>query len=396
MAFSEAVNGKIGGFFKPTRGLRQGDPLSSVLFIMAGEPFSCSLKHLVEIEACRPYKLQRGCRLVMHLLYADDTLVFMNSCRKTLMKFKVFLDSFQKASGQKIKCNKSCFIRPKSMASSRARSIERLLGFANASDEVKYLGIPLCRGRVKISDFQFLIDKFFWGWVDGAQKLHWVAWEKITRPISEGGLGIRRLNEVLSALCMKIAWEVKYGKKAGPRVSLMQAKFHTDIYRDTVNRVRDKASPYWKKIRSYFPLLAMKVQWQVGTGDLHLWTETWTGLAHCKISRLTPIPSHILSLKIRDFLGTAGLLPPLVILTYLPQHAINHIFNGGYATSEDRPSCFWPLDHSGLFTVKLAWKISRSPSSSPRWSKWLWNKTLPPKFSVFCWRLLHGAILVDD
>ena len=66
-------------FFQSSRGLRQGDPLSPYLFVIAIEVFSCLLKRAMDGGFLLGYRVKgrsgEGVQ-ISHLLFADDTLVF--------------------------------------------------------------------------------------------------------------------------------------------------------------------------------------------------------------------------------------------------------------------------------------------------------------------------------
>ncbi|KAL0387615.1 UNVERIFIED_CONTAM: Retrovirus-related Pol polyprotein from type-2 retrotransposable element R2DM [Sesamum radiatum] len=78
--FSVLVNGKHVGFFHSTRGLRQGDPLSPVLFVLATDYLSRGLDRLFAAHPSMYYQAPGRIR-VSHLTYADDMMIFTNMCR---------------------------------------------------------------------------------------------------------------------------------------------------------------------------------------------------------------------------------------------------------------------------------------------------------------------------
>ena len=74
-SFSILVNGTPDGFFQNSRGLRQGDPLSPYLFVIAIVALSCMLKRAVEGGFLTPCEVRgKGNERVdvSHLLFADD------------------------------------------------------------------------------------------------------------------------------------------------------------------------------------------------------------------------------------------------------------------------------------------------------------------------------------
>lgn len=100
--FSILINGSPWGFFKSTRGLKQGDPLSPILFILVVEALSRGLQHLQAEGLLETYALPRGAVPVSHLCFADDLVIFTKATRRSLQVLFEFLAKYEIASGQKI------------------------------------------------------------------------------------------------------------------------------------------------------------------------------------------------------------------------------------------------------------------------------------------------------
>ena len=77
--FSVVINGSPEGFFTSSRGLRQGDPLSPLLFLLVMEVLSRMLKKVESEGLIRGFSAgnngSNGLR-ISHLLYTDDTILF--------------------------------------------------------------------------------------------------------------------------------------------------------------------------------------------------------------------------------------------------------------------------------------------------------------------------------
>src|SRR5436190_11444030 len=107
--YSVLVNGKSSGFFNSNKGLRQGDPLSPILFIIASEVISRGLKKLHETHINLRYSSTSDCPIISHLAYADDFIIFCNGSANSLRMHMAFLDDISKFTGLVVNKNKSCF-----------------------------------------------------------------------------------------------------------------------------------------------------------------------------------------------------------------------------------------------------------------------------------------------
>ena len=107
-SFSMLVNGTSKGFFQSSRGLRQGDPLSPYLFVIAMQVFSSFLKRAMDggfMSGCK-VKSEKGVQ-ISHLLFADDTLVFCQASQNHLTYLNWLLMWFEALSGLRINLEKS-------------------------------------------------------------------------------------------------------------------------------------------------------------------------------------------------------------------------------------------------------------------------------------------------
>jgi hypothetical protein len=108
--YSVLVNDEPVGFFSSSRGIRQGDPLSPLLFVIIMEALS---RMLMESEAMGLLAgfsvglVHNSGLSISHLLFADDTLIFCDADVEQLRNLRCLFFCFEAASGLKINLSKS-------------------------------------------------------------------------------------------------------------------------------------------------------------------------------------------------------------------------------------------------------------------------------------------------
>eukprot|EP00253_Pinus_taeda_P019083 PITA_19083 len=333
VSFAVLINGATSSFFKGQRGLRQGCPLSPLLFLLVAE----GLSRLI-LEAKRT-GLLKGLEVavnlyISHLLFVDDILLFTNGNLNEMKELKTILDLFMKATGMQINLRKSHFIL-EGFTRNECTQLTAIFPFDSFSMDApfKYLGFWLKPNSYKKQDWNWLVAKIeakighwsfkwlsragrlilvnsvlqampvFWAaltWIpkgvlhkikricsrflwSGAKEdsvLSWVAWDKIARPKEWGGWGIKNLNDFSTSLAAKSGWRIISSENLWTRV--VKRKYIDpmpldDWIRD-LNKKGKNISVIWKATTEAFKVIEQGLSWQVGSGEnVRIGRDPWVG-----------------------------------------------------------------------------------------------------------------------
>lgn len=101
------VNGEDSPYFKPGKGLRQGDPLSPLLFNLVGDVFTKMLGKATSSGLIRGVMGDFREGGILSLQYADDTIIFSSASSFHLSNLKSVLTWFEQISGMRVNFHKS-------------------------------------------------------------------------------------------------------------------------------------------------------------------------------------------------------------------------------------------------------------------------------------------------
>lgn len=96
------INGRKTNSFLPTRGIRQGDPMSPYLFILCMERLSREIDNQGLLGNCKPIKISRKGPKLSQLFFVDDLTLFASADQDNCETINSTLQSFHKASRQKV------------------------------------------------------------------------------------------------------------------------------------------------------------------------------------------------------------------------------------------------------------------------------------------------------
>ena len=141
------VNDDIGHYFQTHKGLRQGDPMSPILFNIVVDMLTILIgraKDAGQVGSLVPHLVDGG---VSFLQYADDTIIFMEHDLAKARNMKLVLCLFEQLTGLKINFHKSelfCFER----ANEEQDAYKQLFGCELKALSFTYLDIPIHHRRL--------------------------------------------------------------------------------------------------------------------------------------------------------------------------------------------------------------------------------------------------------
>ncbi|XP_026410456.1 uncharacterized protein LOC113305653 [Papaver somniferum] len=347
------LNGGPIGFFDTGRGLKQGDPLSPVFFVIAEDVLSrkiFTVVHMGHIQAT----VNRGGIQPSHLFFADDIIIFCNGTRKNLLNLMKLLLGYQQSSGQVISRDKSkCFVDV--VVETRKRSIADTLYMELENFPDKYLGIMLMPGivkRVHVKPFIELLQSRHASWIE-SRKCITLKWEEVCIPEEEGGLGIRILEVINKAMLMKLLWKIL--NENGEWAKFFRAKFMTaqGIW---INHY--KQSSIMPGIKCIKQETEEDSRWIVGDGNqISIWFDQWIGEDE---------------------------LQPFISLEMLP------------VISQGEDKRIWCGNQTGKFKVADAYnKVRFKKHAHPCFTK-IWAPWILPDIASNVWKLRRGICATDE
>ncbi|XP_065859834.1 uncharacterized protein [Euphorbia lathyris] len=301
--FQVLINGDMSDEFSPSRGIRQGDPMSPFLFVIAMERLAHLIQEAMSKGILHPVSINKFCPPISHLFFADDVMIFVEGNDEQVGVVMDILNCFCAASGQKINIHKSRMLCSKNVEKSVCKKLRDLSGIPLTHSLGKYLGVPLRNDRVSKASFKETLDKtnglcaswkanslslagrltlvqsvncaapnhimqacklpepvlneldkinrsFLWGESGEGRKIHLVPWKEVCQPKSMGGLGIRQAKDNNKVLLMKL---------------LRRMWFDSFFSLDTLLKIR-----------------GVKISNQEEDKHRHCWTLTNNGAYFCK------------------------------------------------------------------------------------------------------------------
>uniref|UniRef100_A0A803P795 Reverse transcriptase domain-containing protein n=1 Tax=Cannabis sativa TaxID=3483 RepID=A0A803P795_CANSA len=336
--------GRTMGPITPSRGIRQGDPLSPYIFILCAEGLSALIKRYEDMSLIHGCKVANGAPKVSHMLFADDNYLYCKATLQEANQIRELLHQFECASGQKVNLGKSSIFYSTNTVNHVREDINSLLQMPQADERSMYLGLPSTMGRNKSAVLGFLKDRVrkklqgwdskvlscckdiestmarFWWKISSKENkgIPWMSWDRMCNSKNNRGLGFRNLHDFNLVLL---------GKQG------------------------NNPSFVWRSVWEAQSLVRAGVRWSVGNGSsINVLNEPW-------------LPDH---------------QQPLVIYSHLAlQHAkVCNLMSIDMSTWDDDilKDLFEERDQ------RLIKQISSSTNQT------LWSLKLPPKIKNLMWR----------
>lgn len=450
--YSVAFNGELVGFFPGKKGLRQGDPISSSLFVMAMDILSKNLDAAAQNRMFTPHPKGRY-PLVTHLCFADDMLIFFDGSEDSIQAIMQVLNTFYMGSGLGLNLSKTgLFLDGQNHQA--AKAVADRFGCSLGILPVRYLGVPLMPHNLRPQDYQPLVDRVrkkitswavrklsfagrlvliqsvlygmfnFWasvfplpkGCIDAIERLCnaflWsggpdsargakVSWEAVCTPKSAGGLGLRRLEASNTVFGLKLIWLLFAATGslwvAWVKEHLLAGKIFWTADFDT------SGSWLWRRLMKLRPIARPFLVCRVHTGlEALFWHDDWTGLGPLidisgangpRVLGLTTLATVSEAIS-----GDSWVLPrgrhriTQTIRACLP-------LNPPDLNPAGQDIFLWrnsPESEPAQFNASKTWATLNPAPPSVAWHKSVWPKVRIPKHAFLAWVVILNRLPTRD
>lgn len=453
--YSLIINGEPQSQFQPSRGLRQGDPLSPYLFILCSEVLGNLLDKAEAKGLISGFPFARGALLVNHLFFADDSLIFCKANALEWWRLSHFLKLYEQASGQRLNMDKTSIYFSKNTRQEIKTTVLHAANVKEAKSFEKYLGLPAYVGRNKVSAFKQVLDSirsrmnswtvkfisqagkevllkaiiqaiptycmsifklprtilqamnrlaknFWWGSRGERTKTQWLPWDMLGKSKDDGGLGFRDFEIFNVALLAKQGWRLTQNPDS-LAARVLKSKYYSRS--DYLNsKIGSNASFLWRSFSEAKKVLREGALWRIGNGEsVVIGQDIW--IPQASTSQIHP-PLHDLFLKARvcELINADSKTWNLQLLSVVFYEAEASIIRKIPISVNGSPDkLIWRGTKDGTFTVKSAYLLmnqmqqdamgqcSTSESHKEVWRK-IWNLNAPNASKMLLWRASHDSL----
>ncbi|KAL8098853.1 hypothetical protein AgCh_031539 [Apium graveolens] len=425
------------GPIRPTRGIRQGDPLSPYLFIICAERLSALIRKYEQKQWIYGIKVCRRAPVISHMLFADDSYFYCKANTEEAWRVMELLEIYGKASGQKVNRGKSSIFFSSNVIQYNRVQVSQVLQMNEADAQCKYLGLPNIIGRNKSTilgflkekvnsrvrswvgkhvsrsgketliksvaqtlpsyamsvfllpfeitrDIEKILSKFWWS-SDQTNKsrITWMAWERLAKHKSAGGLGFRHFRDFNLAMLGKQGW--RFIVNPDSLVSrLFKARYFVDT--DFLNSLLGSNPSFvWRSIFEAKHLILDEIRWRVGNGEsIKIVGQPWLTVAdNPYITTVSPAIDHnyvssLMCVDRREW-------DIDVIKDIFNNRDQQRILDVHLDAASHEDVMYWRLENSGVYSVKSAYKFLQvqrghwnAEENENIW-RMLWRIKAPPK-----------------
>ncbi|XP_058742694.1 uncharacterized protein LOC131615239 [Vicia villosa] len=441
---SIGFNGKQAGYFQCSNGVRQGDPLSPLLFCLAEEVLSRGISNLVENNLINLIKATKTAFVPSHTLYADDIMIFCRGDIKSITAIAKLLNDYASCSGQICNTSKS-LIYAGGMTQTRFKFLADLIGFKMAFPPFLYLGAPIFIGRAKPTYFLFVVDRiklklaswkssllsiagrlqlvkaviqsmvlhsiaiynwpgslikkitswmrnFIWSGDMEKKKLVTVAWKHCCNRVKEGGLGLRSLADINSASNLLLCWNFVEGKQCWSSLLASRVKRGNNFISYHIK------SSIWSSIKDSHKHVMENSKWILGDGSkINFWLDLWLDEPLASVYKIPEMFHNQLSVMVKDWLVNGSWCIPLNVQTAYPT-LMPLVSNLSLPRTDMEDFVIWKGTDCGGLSMKVAYDFCHKLRCSSPWpyDSFPWDKRVPPSHSLLVWRVMHNRLPTDE